>query len=326
MSLAKYVKTKLMGNFGSHGNLVNFFRTKIYNKYPYMFIQSKFPSAIELELTNECNMLCPHCPRTTSMTRKVGFMDLDLVKGIILEMSQHKRTMLRIVGLGEPALHPDLKEILAYAKNHKLVTEFTTNGSIFHFLTLEEIIDSGISYLGISIDGYDERSYQKRRVGGNYKELRDKVEQLYKAKKLLNAERPIIAIRNVAFKNDSQEKLDAYRLDWFQHSDLVSFNYYKPNRAVNENSSLKRCKSIKFELKVNWNGDVPLCRFQDAFRHEDIIANAKNFSIEKIWENKKLQEARKMHSQRNLDDIAYCKTCPQVQRTVQGIIKMWKVK
>lgn len=319
-----YIKKLMLGNYGSHGNPINFVRSKFYNKYPYMFLQSAYPSAVEIELTNDCNFRCPHCPRTSNMTRPVGYMDLELVLSIIREIAKQPRSMLRIVGLGEPALHPNIKEILAFAKSQNVVTEFTTNGTLFEIMSAEEIINSGIDYLGISIDGYDAASYEKRRVGGDYETVKQNVKLLYDEKMKQKAASPIIAIRNVAFRNDSEEKLNTYKLKWFEHSDLVSFNPFTPNRAIKNDSPYKRCKSIKFELKVNWNGDVPLCRFQTSFRDEEIIANAHQSTLKDIWMSTRLQQARQIHRNKTLEHLSYCKTCPKVQTATPTIIKLWK--
>lgn len=313
-----------MGNYGSHGNPINFVRSKFYNKYPYMFLQSDFPSAVELELTNDCNFRCPHCPRTHNMTRPVGYMDPELVFSIIREIAKHPRSMLRIVGLGEPAMHPNLKEILAFAKIQNVVTEFTTNGTLLEVMTADEIIHSGIDYVGVSIDGFDAASYEKRRVGGNYETVKHNVQLLHEEKQKQKSASPIVAIRNVAFKNDSPDKLNTYKLKWFKHSDLVSFNTFTPNRAIITDGPYKRCHSIKFELKINWNGDVPLCRYQCSFKEEEIIHNAHDSTLEEIWMSARLQEARKIHRNKNLDDLSYCKSCPKVQISTPTIRKFWK--
>jgi len=319
-----YIKQLILGNYGSHGNPINFVRSKFYNKYPYMFLQSEFPSAVEIELTNDCNFRCPHCPRTHGMTSPVGYMDLKLVLSIIREIAKQPRSMLRIVGLGEPAMHPDIREILAFAKSQNVITEFTTNGTLMEVLSAGEIIDSGIDYLGISIDGFDAASYQKRRVGGDYETVKRNVQLLHEAKKKQKSASPIVAIRNVAFKNDSPEKLNTYKLKWFKYSDVVSFNTFTPNRAITTDGPYKRCHSIKFELKINWNGDVPLCRFQCSFQEEEIINNAHQSSLQDIWMSARLQEARKIHRSKNLDKLSYCKTCPKVQISTPTIRKFWK--
>ncbi|PKH04803.1 radical SAM protein [Moritella sp. Urea-trap-13] len=319
-----YIKQLIMGNYGSHGNPINFVRSKFYNKYPYMFLQSAFPSAVEVELTNDCNFRCPHCPRTHNMTRPVGYMDLKLVLSIISEIAQHPRSMLRIVGLGEPAMHPDLKDILTFAKNKNVVTEFTTNGTLLEVLTPDEVINSGIDYLGVSIDGFDAASYGKRRVGGDYETVKRNVQLLHEEKEKKHSNTPIVAIRNVAFRNDDPEKLNTYKLKWFKYAEVVSFNTFTPNRPIVTDGPYKRCHSIKFELKINWNGDVPLCRFQCAFREEEIIQNAHDSTLKDIWMSPRLQAARTIHRKKDLDKLSYCKSCPKVQISTPTIRKFWK--
>lgn len=85
---------------------------------------------VNLEVTNSCNFRCWFCPRH-AMTRPQGlmpvarFQDLALALdrlGILQEMA--------IAGIGEPTLHPDLPDMIAYVKdNTSLAVVLTTNGS-----------------------------------------------------------------------------------------------------------------------------------------------------------------------------------------------------
>jgi wyosine [tRNA(Phe)-imidazoG37] synthetase (radical SAM superfamily) len=62
---------------------------------------------------------------------------------------------VKIVGLGEPALHPQLGELMYHLKNFRIPTAVYTNGELFRAFTTEEIISWGLELVIVSVDGLD---------------------------------------------------------------------------------------------------------------------------------------------------------------------------
>ena len=79
------------------------------------------PHVVEVELTNDCNQKCVHCPRN-QMTRSVGYMALPTFSKIVDEMACYPYAIIRLVGLGEAAMHPNFAEMLEYAKARALIS------------------------------------------------------------------------------------------------------------------------------------------------------------------------------------------------------------
>jgi MoaA/NifB/PqqE/SkfB family radical SAM enzyme len=273
-------------------------------------------------LTNDCNLSCPHCPRSV-MVRPVSYISHGLFIKIIDEIVRHPNCYLRLVGLGEPALHPQVREILSAIKSRKIKTEFVTNGYLLDVLDPQEIITSGIDSLGISIDGFDSESYAKRRPGGDYEKLKSQVINLWNARQSNGIKKPLIKIRHVAYPNDSIDDLNRYRDYWFAYADMVGFNKYEPVKRKDFQPPYKSCRFIKWETKITWEGKVALCRFQSN-RHvdEEIVGDVKNSTIRDIWLNSRMQEARTLHARGNLDTLEYCKSCIKVQS--YGDKTVWK--
>jgi MoaA/NifB/PqqE/SkfB family radical SAM enzyme len=94
------------------------------------------PHSIDLELTNACNMTCPHCHRSV-MQRSEGFMSERLFCKLIDEVARYRHCNLCMVGLGEPGLHPKLdticrapKEIFAVEKARRPRGRYTLRQNI----------------------------------------------------------------------------------------------------------------------------------------------------------------------------------------------------
>lgn len=68
---------------------------------------------------------------------------------------------------GEPLLHPQLHQMIAYAHGLKLYTMLSTNGQLLTEEVVRRITDAGLDRIIVSVDGLTEESYAHYRVGGS---------------------------------------------------------------------------------------------------------------------------------------------------------------
>lgn len=159
---------------------------RLYWKLPSLFSVPSTPDAIELELTNKCNLSCPHChgrrQKTPIGTRPIGEMSYDLFKKLVDEINTYPFCRLLFCGLGEPAMHSDIAKFLDYLKYFRQKVSIVTNGLLLDRFPPEQILDWNIDSLTISVDGFDENSYHQHRPGGNYQQLKANVQSLYEAR------------------------------------------------------------------------------------------------------------------------------------------------
>ena len=79
---------------------------------------------IYIEITNICNLSCDFCPKTK---RKQKFMKLEEFEHIIGKLKDRTEQVYLHV-LGEPLLHPYLREILEICEKSSIKANITTNG------------------------------------------------------------------------------------------------------------------------------------------------------------------------------------------------------
>jgi len=109
----------------------------------------------EIILTEYCNFKCPYCrglDKEIYGDRVIKQLSLEEVKNIIDIWCRHKPLKnIRFSG-GEPTLHPDIKEIVKYARNKGINRiAISSNGS--NKLSLyKELIELGVNDYSISLD------------------------------------------------------------------------------------------------------------------------------------------------------------------------------
>ena len=104
-------------------------------------------------ITNKCNLACAHCyisarPELTSEKE----LSLEEAKAFIDDLAAMKIPLLMFTG-GEPLVRRDFWELAEYAAAHGLKTAMSSNGTLITKEIAVKIKDSGIEYVGVSLDG-----------------------------------------------------------------------------------------------------------------------------------------------------------------------------
>lgn len=125
------------------------------------------PFTIAIDPCNLCNFKCKFCAMQT-VEKKQNYtkqmMSIELFKKIIDDLTQfpQKVKSIRINGQGEPFLNKNFCEMVRYAKE-KAVAEWLetiTNGSMLNPELNQQIADSGINRVRISVESISEVGYK----------------------------------------------------------------------------------------------------------------------------------------------------------------------
>ncbi|MCX6243525.1 MAG: radical SAM/SPASM domain-containing protein [Bacteroidetes bacterium] len=295
-----------------------------------------FPFSLSIEPTNCCNLHCPECPSgKDTLTREKGTMDPDLFRNIIDQLHPHV-IYLNLHFQGEPYLHPHFTEFVSYAKTKGIYVSTSTNG---HYLTPEKAADtvnSGLDRLIISVDGTDQETYQKYRVGGNYEKVIAGIRELVQQKKLSGSRKPKLVVQFLVLKPNEDQIMKIRQLGKELGVDKVElktaqfYDFQHGNPLMPENPKHSRYRKVRsankealFEIRnllpnhcfrmwsscvITWDGQVvPCCFDKDATYKMGNIRDA-NFGV--IWRNKIYQDFRqKILSSRKKIDI--CSNCTE---------------
>lgn len=144
---------------------------------------SPFPRQINIFVTNRCNLNCPMCLNSVYRKENLGESDLDisLMAKILPELKKYK-PFIYITG-GEPLLNRDIFKIISLFSANGIFTSLTTNGFILESFA-QKIIDSGLEFISVSLDHFEEGKHDKGRgVKTSYKRLIRGLEKLVALRK-----------------------------------------------------------------------------------------------------------------------------------------------
>jgi len=296
--------------------LMNRFR---WHFYPRLHYVSKFPDHVDIEISSACNLRCPMCYTITDEFKekvKAGLMDFELFKKLIDECVKYKAFSIRISLRGESFIHPNVFEMIEYAKKSGIKeVSSLTHGGMLDEEKFRKLIDIGLDWLTISFDGMDE-TYNKIRAPNKYDEMINKIKRFSEIKKELKKHKPIIKVQSIlpAISKDPKKFFNTFEpiTDQIGANPLIDFSHSDNNAEFIENFT---CPVLWQRLVVGSDGRVLLCSQDEMGSH--IVGDVNKESIFKIWHGEKLQEARKIHLEKmGVEKISPCKWCIYPRKTV----------
>jgi len=118
-------------------------------------------------ITQHCNFKCKHCYSSAIDTSVTNEMALEDMKTIVDALKSINVPVILLSG-GEPLMHPDIFDLIAYIRALKIRVSLSTNGSLITKEVAQRLKTLGISYVGISLDGLKPLNDAFRGIDGAY--------------------------------------------------------------------------------------------------------------------------------------------------------------
>jgi MoaA/NifB/PqqE/SkfB family radical SAM enzyme len=206
------------------------------------------PFSLSIEPTTACNLGCPECPSgLKQFTRPTGKLNLELHQ-VMIEQLKKSVFYINYYFQGEPFLHPKFLDLIVEAKRNKIYTATSTNAHFIDEKKAEEIVESGLDRLIISIDGLTQATYENYRVHGKLSKVIEGTKHLLAAKKKLNSSTPHLIFQFLAVKPNEHEIPEVFKLGKEMKIDEVRiksaqlYDYENGNPLMPENEKYSRYK------------------------------------------------------------------------------------
>jgi len=150
------------------------------------------PVCLYLETTNRCNLLCTTCPRTFEALEPPADMSWDLFTRIVDQFPRISRVVLH--GVGEPMMVRALARMIRYLKDRGTYVLFNTNGTLLTPRKGQELIDSGLDELRVSLDAAEPRAFKQVRGRDMFVRIVRNVRAFRALQRALAVERPRVSL------------------------------------------------------------------------------------------------------------------------------------
>jgi radical SAM protein with 4Fe4S-binding SPASM domain len=177
-----------------------------------MELAPPLPTEIQVEVTGACNLRCEMClvRYRPPLNRIAGSMPFDLF--LTLAEAIPDVGAITLQGLGEPLLAPGLFRMVDYAAHRGIRMGFNTNGTLLTRERAEHLVQAGLEWLHVSLDGARPSTYESIRDGSNFDRVRRNVAGLVEAKRAHGSDRPRLSVVFVAMRRNVRELPEMVRL------------------------------------------------------------------------------------------------------------------
>ncbi len=299
------------------------------------------PYLLILDPCNYCNLRCPLCPTGMgTLGRKQSMLSLECFKRwfdphapYLFEVSLHN--------WGESLLNPDLFRMVEYAAQANVGTNLSSNLMIARPQHLEAMVDSGLEYLIVSLDGVDQATYAPYRVRGDYERVVNNMRELLRIRNAKGSKTPVVEWQFIVMKHNQHAVADAERLAAEIGVDLIRFlpvglpfeNYDQwPELAKSwfpdspggqtveqqvheqqfgQGSRSETCFYLYRSMVINADGGVSPCCI--VYRQDRDFAQAEDGAADvlNVWNNDRYRSARSLFTEQACENKVptVCDTC-----------------
>jgi MoaA/NifB/PqqE/SkfB family radical SAM enzyme len=289
------------------------------------------PVVLRLDPTSHCNLRCPTCHPDGNTFG--GEMPAPLFERLLARIPFASLLKGSLYLYGEPLFNRRLPAMISAVDARGVPTSISTNFNVFSARKAEEIIDARLAWIIICVDGADQATYEKYRVGGRLDRVLENIRILVEAKRRRGTTWPIIEVQCIRFAHNAHQLDDIRRLcvelgvERFttkrdvlaqMNIDVAALPGGAGTAAVPDAAAVapavparppRRCMYLYGTLHVDYDGSVlPCCVGRSVF------GNLSDNTFEEIWNNAKFVAARRFFASgfRDRDhglDIP-CYTCP----------------
>lgn len=277
---------------------------------------------LDIEPTNDCTLRCSMCCRTVLKyhDRKnitIGYMDINLYRDIIDEAVELGVHSIRLSWYGEPLMHPQLGDMIKYAK--KIGIEdvgLNTNAILLDRDKSMELIESRVDRLVFSIDSPYKEQYERIRVGAQFDCVLNNIKQFNLLRNEAKADF-LLTRATMVLMDVNRYSFDAYCALLKDHVDIVAtgiFHDFKRSRTGALTSGEDQgfaCPYLWSGMVIGWDGRVYICSIDGG--RECCVGDAKNTPLKSIWLGDRYEEIRRKHIHGKWTDIRICRRCNLIE-------------
>ncbi len=290
------------------------------------------PLSISIEPTTSCNLHCPECPSgLRKFTRPTGFITKETMNRILNQLGDYL-FYVTFYFQGEPLMHKQFSEYVRLLKTKNIVVGTSTNATYLTAEKSQEILESGLDRLIISLDGTDAETYSKYRRGGDFDKVIENIKLFIELRKKRRNHYPFVELQFLVFKHNEHQVreikilgkqlgVDKVVLKTAQFYEFENGNELMPGQV--KYSRYEEYESGKFRIKsglpnacyrswsgsvITWDGGVVPCCFDKDAHHR--FGNIHTTDYKSILQNEDYQD----FMQQILTDrsqIEICRNCSE---------------
>lgn len=273
------------------------------------------PYAMQIELTEGCNLYCDFCGLKGIRAKKeknYKFMTVKLAQTIAAQMAELGwNARIEMAMHGEPTMHPDPEAIVAAFRerlpNNQIMMTSNGGGIVKQSVRrLEGLFDAGLNIFALD-------AYETVKLG---EKIMQQIEGMQISMATVDAPYPF-SVHYYPEESVSPHSRYPKNTRLFIRMEDISVAKEGTHSSLNNHCGAgspglaepmqQRCAKPFREMSVRWDGNVAICC--NDWRGLYKIGNVKTDPLWKLWQHPRMNAARKMLYHRRRDLLSPCDIC-----------------
>ncbi|CAA7615916.1 putative Molybdopterin cofactor synthesis protein A [Magnetospirillum sp. LM-5] len=284
------------------------------------------PTIVRIELTNQCNLSCPHCRHHALEKKQTGNyheyyrseiqMTHEQVDSLVDEIAEWRPSVTLNVA-NEPLVATTFRHAAERVKQKGLAGTFNTNGLLIDEDLARFLVDIGFDSVNVSVDAATPETLKKARGFARLDKLVEKVELLLKVR----GAKPLPRVGVTFVETDyNYQEIPAFLEFWKSRVDLIRVTGYiqdlrpdieRINPTLHRDMLPERipCKQLFRDIVIRANGDVTPCVVTSE-QPDIVVGNIfRDGGVRAVWNSPRFRELRELHNAGRWDETGFCKNC-----------------
>ncbi len=293
---------------------------------------------INLEMAGGCNLKCPMCPQSSGREKEfLKRLPLEEFRKIIDQAIPLGLQYVNLSGSGEPLLHNQLEDAIAYLAERGLTSMIYTNGTRLTPERFERLCRAGLTVCKVSCQGWDRESYAKwmsadafDQVRGSLKTcvalLKEKGYKTYLQTNHLIHDYEQREYQKQQYIANWPEYLGVEAEIWLEHNWSGQYKDAIPREALFQRTkrSCGRPMGSVIEIRAGGlegkYGAVVPCPFVLGQDSKAVLGHTQDTPLAEILNGKPMQALRDAHLRSDFDSVDYCKNCDQLYEVQEALV------
>lgn len=323
------------GSMKKWGNLV---LAEMERKFHRVELKS-LPYILIIDPCNFCNLRCPLCPTgVKDLGREQSMMTLESFKKYfdplapyLLEAYMHN--------WGESLINKDTCKMIEYATGKNVGTNLSSNLVTLDSDDIDSLLDCGLEYLVVSLDGTSQDTYEQYRVRGDFERAMDNMAEIIRRRNLRGQKIPAIEWQFIVMKQNEHQVDEAQKLadkigvdvmrfipvgmpmdfknrkeladKWFPENVKGKVESTHEEQKFGQDSRPGPCFYLYRSMVVNADGGVSPCCEVYREKSDFISLNMPEINVRELWNSPVYQSARSLFSSTALTEYtrSVCDGC-----------------
>jgi MoaA/NifB/PqqE/SkfB family radical SAM enzyme len=308
---------------GTPRKWMNLVRAEYERKLRRITVKS-FPYLLIIDPCNYCNLKCPLCPTgLNDLGRPQAMLSFEHFQQYFDPLAPHLFEAY-LHNWGESLLNKQVYRMIEYAQQHDVGTNLSSNFYKISGNDMDNLLECGLEYLVISLDGTSQETYGQYRIGSLYGQVMDNLCELLRRRKVRKLKTPVIEWQFIVMKQNEHQIPEAEALAKKIGVDLLRFipvgmpfefwnrkevaDQWYPTTVQGRVGSDHHeqqfgqaakpgpCFYLYRSLVINPDGGVSPCCVVYRKNRDFAELKGNGFDVAKLWNNERYVSARSLYS------------------------------